>query len=74
MRAPAVGVDTGMMSDDASGENPYGTPTTSGPEPIRSARNAKFYGIGYTADGEPSEADIYQTWQRGGVVIELWSR
>lgn len=34
-------------------------------------QNAKFNGIGYTPDGEPAKADIYQTWQQGGVVIEL---
>ncbi|MDE1669524.1 MULTISPECIES: nitroreductase/quinone reductase family protein [Nocardia] len=34
-------------------------------------QNAKFNGIGYTADGSPSKADIYQTWQQGGVVVEL---
>ncbi|MEV0544698.1 nitroreductase/quinone reductase family protein [Nocardia salmonicida] len=34
-------------------------------------QNAKFNGIGYLADGEPSKADIYQTWQQGGVVIGL---
>ncbi|MEV0079126.1 nitroreductase/quinone reductase family protein [Nocardia neocaledoniensis] len=37
-------------------------------------QNAKFNGIGYTADGEPSKADIYQTWQQGGVVVELTPR
>ncbi|MFI5498298.1 hypothetical protein ACIA5E_04470 [Nocardia asteroides] len=37
-------------------------------------QNAKFNGIGYTADGEPSKADIYQTWQQGGVVVELVPR
>ncbi|MFD3702338.1 nitroreductase/quinone reductase family protein [Nocardia sp. NPDC058658] len=37
-------------------------------------QNAKFNGIGYQADGEPSKADIYQTWQKGGVVIELTPR
>lgn len=34
-------------------------------------QNAKFNGIGYLPDGEPSKADIYQTWQQGGVVIGL---
>ncbi|WP_327118312.1 nitroreductase/quinone reductase family protein [Nocardia sp. NBC_01730] len=34
-------------------------------------QNAKFNGIGRTADGSPSKADIYQTWQQGGVVVEL---
>lgn len=34
-------------------------------------QNAKFNGIGYTPDGEPSKADIYQTWQQGGVVVQL---
>ncbi|WP_141717602.1 nitroreductase/quinone reductase family protein [Nocardia altamirensis] len=33
--------------------------------------NAKFNGIGFTADGAPNKADLYQTWQLGGVVIEL---
>ncbi|WP_342800805.1 nitroreductase/quinone reductase family protein [Nocardia sp. No.11] len=37
-------------------------------------QNAKFNGIGFTADGEPSQADIYQTWQQGGVVVELTPR
>ncbi|KAF0847176.1 nitroreductase/quinone reductase family protein [Nocardia caishijiensis] len=37
-------------------------------------QNAKFNGIGYTADGEPSKADIYQTWQQGGVVVQLSAR
>ncbi|MFF2084291.1 hypothetical protein ACFVVM_10960 [Nocardia sp. NPDC058176] len=37
-------------------------------------QNAKFNGIGYTPDGEPSKADIYQTWQQGGVVVELTPR
>jgi hypothetical protein len=27
-------------------------------------QNAEFNGIGYTADGEASKADIYQTWQK----------
>ncbi|MGK8505552.1 nitroreductase/quinone reductase family protein [Nocardia asiatica] len=34
-------------------------------------QNAEFNGIGFTADGSPSKADIYQTWQQGGVVVEL---
>ncbi|MGO4613214.1 hypothetical protein AB4305_21360 [Nocardia sp. 2YAB30] len=34
-------------------------------------QNAKFNGIGRAADGSPSKADIYQTWQLGGVVVEL---
>ncbi|MBF6301838.1 nitroreductase family deazaflavin-dependent oxidoreductase [Nocardia amamiensis] len=34
-------------------------------------QNAKFNGIGFTADGAPSKADIYQTWQQGAVVVEL---
>ncbi|MEW1734758.1 nitroreductase/quinone reductase family protein [Nocardia beijingensis] len=34
-------------------------------------QNAKYNGIGFTADGSPSKADIYQTWQQGGVVVEL---
>ncbi|MGW4365697.1 hypothetical protein ACWEKT_08630 [Nocardia takedensis] len=33
--------------------------------------NAGYNGIGFDAAGEPNKADIYQTWQRGGVVIEL---
>ncbi|MFI6865682.1 nitroreductase/quinone reductase family protein [Nocardia sp. NPDC050406] len=33
--------------------------------------NAKFNGIGFTADGSPNKADIYQTWQQGGVVVRL---
>ncbi|MFD3743516.1 nitroreductase/quinone reductase family protein [Nocardia sp. NPDC058633] len=37
-------------------------------------QNAGFNGIGYLADGEPSKADIYQTWQQGGVVIGLTPR
>ncbi|MFD6451649.1 nitroreductase/quinone reductase family protein [Nocardia sp. NPDC055165] len=37
-------------------------------------QNAKFNGIGYLPDGEPSKADIYQTWQQGGVVIGLTPR
>ncbi|WP_189034334.1 hypothetical protein [Nocardia rhizosphaerihabitans] len=36
-------------------------------------QNAEFNGIGYTADGEASKADIYQTWQQGG-GIELTPR
>ncbi|MEV0335018.1 hypothetical protein [Nocardia sp. NPDC050717] len=37
-------------------------------------QNAKFNGIGYTPDGEPAKADIYQTWQQGGVVVQLTPR
>ncbi|WP_328400394.1 nitroreductase/quinone reductase family protein [Nocardia sp. NBC_00403] len=33
--------------------------------------NAKFNGIGFAADGTPVRADIYQTWQQGGVVVAL---
>ncbi|WP_327147545.1 hypothetical protein [Nocardia sp. NBC_01329] len=33
--------------------------------------NAEFNGIGFDAEGDPNKADIYQTWQQGGVVIEL---
>ncbi|WP_328392238.1 hypothetical protein [Nocardia sp. NBC_00416] len=33
--------------------------------------NAGFNGIGFDAEGNPNKADIYQTWQQGGVVIEL---
>ena len=33
--------------------------------------DAGFNGIGFDADGNPNKADIYQTWQQGGVVIEL---
>ncbi|WP_228001249.1 nitroreductase/quinone reductase family protein [Nocardia australiensis] len=33
--------------------------------------NAKFNGIGFAADGTPNKADMYQTWQQGGVVIAL---
>ncbi|WP_433655466.1 hypothetical protein ACQPW1_31905 [Nocardia sp. CA-128927] len=33
--------------------------------------NAKFNGIGFGADGSPNKADLYQTWQQGGVVIAL---
>ena len=33
--------------------------------------NAKFNGIGFTADGSPNKADIYQTWQQGGVIVAL---
>ncbi|WP_169814775.1 nitroreductase family deazaflavin-dependent oxidoreductase [Nocardia crassostreae] len=36
--------------------------------------NAKFNGIGFNADGSPNKADIYQTWQQGGVVIRLTPR
>jgi deazaflavin-dependent oxidoreductase (nitroreductase family) len=36
--------------------------------------NAKFNGIGFGPDGEPVRADLYQTWQLGGVVIELTPR
>ncbi|PXX59263.1 deazaflavin-dependent oxidoreductase (nitroreductase family) [Nocardia tenerifensis] len=36
--------------------------------------NAKFNGIGFTEDGSPNKADIYQTWQQGGVVVELKPR
>ncbi|MFE6860950.1 nitroreductase/quinone reductase family protein [Nocardia sp. NPDC057668] len=35
------------------------------------ARNAAFNGIGFDPDGSPHRADIYQTWQQGGVVIRL---
>ncbi|GAA5078514.1 nitroreductase family deazaflavin-dependent oxidoreductase [Nocardia iowensis] len=38
------------------------------------ATNAKFNGIGFTADGSPNKADLYQTWQQGGVVIALTPR
>lgn len=34
-------------------------------------QNAKFNGIGFDADGSPHKADIYQTWQKGGVVVRL---
>ncbi|WP_330230005.1 nitroreductase/quinone reductase family protein [Nocardia sp. NBC_00508] len=37
-------------------------------------QNAKFSGIGFTADGSPSKADIYQAWQLGGAVVELTPR
>jgi deazaflavin-dependent oxidoreductase (nitroreductase family) len=37
-------------------------------------QNAKYNGIGFDADGAPSKADIYQTWQHGGVVVELTPR
>ncbi|GAA5052920.1 PNPOx family protein [Nocardia callitridis] len=33
--------------------------------------NAKLNGIGFGPDGTPNKADIYQTWQQGGVVIAL---
>lgn len=33
--------------------------------------NAGYNGIGFDAAGEPEQADLYQTWQQGGVVIEL---
>ena len=33
--------------------------------------NAGYNGIGFDAAGEPNKADIYQTWQQGGMVIEL---
>ncbi|MFC9895646.1 nitroreductase/quinone reductase family protein [Nocardia sp. NPDC127579] len=33
--------------------------------------NAEFNGIGFGPDGAPVEADLYQTWKLGGVVIEL---
>lgn len=33
--------------------------------------NACYNGIGFDAEGNSNKADIYQTWQRGGVVIEL---
>ncbi|MFE9328605.1 nitroreductase/quinone reductase family protein [Nocardia sp. NPDC052278] len=33
--------------------------------------NARFNGIGFDAAGEPNKADIFQTWQQGGVVIRL---
>lgn len=36
--------------------------------------NAKFNGIGFTSDGVPNKADLYQTWQQGGVVIALTRR
>ncbi|MEV6772150.1 nitroreductase/quinone reductase family protein [Nocardia sp. NPDC051030] len=36
--------------------------------------NAKFNGIGFDAAGNPNKADIYQTWQQGGVVIRLTLR
>jgi deazaflavin-dependent oxidoreductase (nitroreductase family) len=32
---------------------------------------AKFNGIGFDADGAPVKADLYQTWQQGGVVVAL---
>ncbi|MGV9413504.1 nitroreductase/quinone reductase family protein [Nocardia sp. NPDC003693] len=38
------------------------------------ARNATFNGIGFDPDGSPNKADIYQTWQQGGVVIRLTPR
>ncbi|WP_459959792.1 nitroreductase/quinone reductase family protein [Nocardia sp. IFM 10818] len=38
------------------------------------ATNAKFNGIGFAPDGSPNKADIYQTWQQGGVVIRLKPR
>lgn len=34
-------------------------------------QNAEFNGIGFDPDGSPHQADIYQTWQKGGVVIRL---
>ncbi|WP_228811793.1 nitroreductase/quinone reductase family protein [Nocardia otitidiscaviarum] len=34
-------------------------------------QNAAFNGIGYNPDGSPCKADIYQSWQQGGVVIRL---
>lgn len=37
-------------------------------------QNAKFNGIGFTPDGEPAKADIFQTWRQGGVVLELTPR
>ncbi|WP_378731187.1 hypothetical protein [Nocardia brasiliensis] len=36
--------------------------------------NAEFNGTGFTADGAPNKADLYQTWQQGGVVIALTPR
>ncbi|NNH69118.1 nitroreductase family deazaflavin-dependent oxidoreductase [Nocardia uniformis] len=33
--------------------------------------NAKFNGIGFHSDGTPNKADIYQTWQQGGVIVRL---
>ncbi|MEU1982669.1 hypothetical protein [Nocardia sp. NPDC019395] len=33
--------------------------------------NARYNGIGFDSAGEPNKADLYQTWQQGGVVIEL---
>ncbi|MEU1524219.1 hypothetical protein ACWDO0_35070 [Nocardia rhamnosiphila] len=33
--------------------------------------NAGYNGIGFDPAGNPNKADIYQTWQQGGVVIEL---
>ncbi|MCU1643117.1 MAG: hypothetical protein JWN03_3392 [Nocardia sp.] len=37
-------------------------------------QNAKFNGIGFDPDGSPHQADIYQTWQLGGVVIRITLR
>ncbi|WP_405137093.1 nitroreductase/quinone reductase family protein [Nocardia sp. NBC_01388] len=37
-------------------------------------QNAKFNGIGFDPDGTPHQADIYQTWQQGGVVIRVTLR
>jgi deazaflavin-dependent oxidoreductase (nitroreductase family) len=34
-------------------------------------QNARFNGIGFDASGSPNKADIYQTWQLGGAIIEL---
>ncbi|MBL1073871.1 nitroreductase family deazaflavin-dependent oxidoreductase [Nocardia sp. 2] len=36
--------------------------------------NAGFNGIGFDPDGSPNKADIYQSWQQGGVVIRLTPR
>ncbi|QLY27866.1 nitroreductase/quinone reductase family protein [Nocardia huaxiensis] len=32
---------------------------------------AEFNGIGFDPDGSPHQADVYQTWQQGGVVLRL---
>lgn len=36
--------------------------------------NARYNGIGFDAAGNPNKADLYQTWQQGGAVIELRPR
>ncbi|WP_019925870.1 nitroreductase family deazaflavin-dependent oxidoreductase [Nocardia sp. BMG111209] len=37
-------------------------------------QNARYNGIGFDADGNPNKADLYQTWQLGGAIVQLTPR